>query len=150
MACAGWPRGALTAYSGFMQDLRVRSSFPSSLGKARTRTLSIPQGGRWSMVELALVVAPWMRCVAGGFPHAAPRSLADDLMVQTSQREGQGPLREQEHFQEHVEAARLTPVFAQDIGAVVTMTKRFTLPSRNRLRARFRKVVRPGAPRAFT
>eukprot|EP00969_Alexandrium_andersonii_P363320 15461664-Alexandrium_andersonii.AAC.1 len=88
-----------------MERVKVVGDFSGCVGEPRWRPTSIPQGCPLSMAVLGFLAAPWIRCMeAKGL--AAPRALADDMLLATEDSEP--GMSEIEHFERHAEAIQDT------------------------------------------
>ena len=115
---AGMPGEILGAYKKFQEAMKVRNTIAGGLGEEHVRKTSIPQGGPFSMMNVALLMRPWMMQMKACA--ATPRILADDLQILTT-----GP----RHHENLTYAFDLTHKHMEDMGARIAPTKSVTFAS---------------------
>lgn len=124
---AGFPRGVLCAYMGFIDGVHYCHRLSLGVGAWHTRERSIPQGRPWSVTFLALLMRPWiLRTRAVG---AVPRVLADDMSLCTT---GEA------HFRATCSGMRITQLYVRAIGGRVSAPKSYTYSSCKDTRAALR------------
>ena len=118
---AHFPKSVLTAYQGFLENLRVYNTVCGHVGEPHAHPCGIPQGCPLSMLMVAFMFRPWVNMVKtlGG----VPRVLADDILVAAH-----GPA----HLQTFASAFHSTLCYIQDIGATIAPDKSFLI-STNRV-----------------
>ena len=78
-AVAGMPKGILTAYKNFQEDLVVYNTIARGIGKPYSRRCGIPQGDPLSMMMVALMMRPWVSLML--YLGLSPWILADDILL---------------------------------------------------------------------
>ncbi len=106
------PKRVLKAYSGFLEDMKVRFQLGGTLGAKHGDPTSIPQGCPFSMSLIALLLRPWIMVMRE--LGVSPRALADDLFFLS---EGPG------HGKKALWAMEKSREYFSDIGAKVAEKK---------------------------
>ena len=79
LEAGGFPKGILTAYRSFHENVMYHNTVGSGLGAPHFKQCSIPQGCPLSMTIIAYLFHPWVKLMKA---HGAkPRGLADDLTI---------------------------------------------------------------------
>ena len=84
MSLAGWPLGPLRAYIAYMQAVTVCNAYTQNIGRHRARDLALPQGNPGSTTGVGRGGAVGCKFVATECAAAAPRCLADDMLLGTT------------------------------------------------------------------
>ena len=57
---AGMPTGVLRAYGAYLENLKVYNRVAGGMGTPYVRLCGIPQGCPFSMINVALIMRPWI------------------------------------------------------------------------------------------
>ena len=77
---AGMPTGVLRAYTAYLENLKVYNCVAGGMGTPYIRTCGIPQGCPFSMMNVALIMKPWIRKIRK-FTGTKCYILADDVLI---------------------------------------------------------------------
>ena len=119
---AGMPQQILSAYSRFLEGLRVYNSLAGGVGHAYSRQCGIPQGCPFSMMMVALIMRPWVRLMV--LMGTTPRVLADDVLIIAVGKKLLG---------KYARALNATHQYLHDLGAKIAPAKSFNLPATPRV-----------------
>ena len=127
---AGMPKRILDPYFRYIDNLNIRYQTAKVIGQPHRDVCSIPQGCRYSMTMVALLMIPWVSIMEKA--EVIPRVLADDLMF-TSHGDG--------HQSRTIRAMELSLQYFEDIGAKVANNKCFLFATNKSTRKALAKHV---------
>ena len=115
---AGMPKNVLTAYTSFLQNLKVHNILAGGVGMPYQRRCGIPQGCPMSMTMVALIMRPWIMLMREN--GVQTYILADDVLILAK-----GP----NMLHNFAKALNQTHDYLQQMGAKIAPDKSFNFAS---------------------